>query len=221
MTPAAAVVAPLLTALSVSLSLLMSAPALAQGVALAGRMGDKALLMIDGKPNTIAVGQQAGGVKLLRWDGEAAVVERGRERLVLMPGASPQRLGGGAAGASGREVVLTAGPGGHFIAAGSINGRSTQFLVDTGATQLSLSREEAARLGIDLRGARVGMASTANGNVQVLSLTLNSVRLGDVEVANVDATVLPMAMPYVLLGNSFLTRFQMRRENDVMRLELR
>ena len=72
-----------------------------------------------------------------------------------------------------------------------------------------------------MKGARVGMASTANGNVQVLNLTLDSVRLGDVEVANVGATVLPMAMPYVLLGNSFLTRFQMRRENDVMRLELR
>jgi aspartyl protease family protein len=50
---------------------------------------------------------------------------------------------------------------------------------------------------------------------------LTSVRVGEVEVANVSAVVLPAQMPYVLLGNSFLTRFQMRRENDVMRLELR
>jgi aspartyl protease family protein len=195
----------------------------AQGasVALAGRMGDKALLMIDGQPRTLAVGQAAGDVRLLRWDGDAAVVERGRERLVLRVGASPQRVGGGAAAASGREIVLSAGPGGHFISAGSINGRSTRFMVDTGATQVSLSRDEAARLGIDLRGGRAGLASTANGTVPVLGVTLTSVRLGDVEVANVEATVLPLAMPYVLLGNSFLTRFQMRRENDVMRLELR
>jgi aspartyl protease family protein len=195
--------------------------ALAQGVALAGRMGERALLMVDGQPHTVAVGQAAGGVKLLRWDGDAAVVERARETLVLRPGASPQRLGGGAAPSSGREIVLTAGSGGHFFADGSINGRSTRFVVDTGATQIALSRDEAQRLGIDLSGARPGLASTANGTVTALGITLRSVRIGDVELANVGATVLPMPMPYVLLGNSFLGRFQMRRENDVMRLELR
>ena len=195
--------------------------AVAQGVALAGRMGERALLMIDGQPHTVGVGQQAGGVKLLRWDGDAVVVERGKERFVLTPGASPQRLGGGAAASGGREIVLNAGPGGHFFATGSINGRSTRFMVDTGATQLAISREEAARLGIDLSSGKAGLAGTANGTVQVVAVTLRSVRLGDVEVANVGAMVLPMPMPYVLLGNSFLTRFQMRRENDVMRLELR
>ena len=46
-------------------------------------------------------------------------------------------------------------------------------------------------------------------------------RIGDVQVYNVDAIVLPAPMPYILLGNSFLTRFQMKRENDVMTLDLR
>ena len=50
---------------------------------------------------------------------------------------------------------------------------------------------------------------------------LTSVRVGDVQVYNVEALVIPAPMPYVLLGNSFLTRFQMKRENDVMRLEKR
>ncbi len=48
-----------------------------------------------------------------------------------------------------------------------------------------------------------------------------SVRIGDVQVYNVDAVVSPAPMPYILLGNSFLTRFQMKRENDVMTLDLR
>jgi predicted aspartyl protease len=48
------------------------------------------------------------------------------------------------------------------------------------------------------------------------------VRVGSVEVSNVGAAVvMPSSMPHVLLGNSFLSRFQMRRDNDVMRLELR
>jgi aspartyl protease family protein len=50
---------------------------------------------------------------------------------------------------------------------------------------------------------------------------LSSVRVGEVEVYDVDASVLPLAMPTVLLGNSFLTRFQMTRQNDQMVLERR
>jgi hypothetical protein len=49
-------------------------------------------------------------------------------------------------------------------------------------------------------------------------VTLTSVRVGEVEVFNVNAVVVP-SDAHVLLGNSFLTRFQMRRDNDVMRLE--
>ena len=52
-------------------------------------------------------------------------------------------------------------------------------------------------------------------------LKLNSVRIGDVDVANVDAIVTQQAMPYVLLGNSFLTRFSMRKDNGQMTLERR
>ena len=47
------------------------------------------------------------------------------------------------------------------------------------------------------------------------------VRVGDVEVANVEAVVMPAALPHVLLGNSFLTRFQMKRDNDTLRLTRR
>jgi aspartyl protease family protein len=52
-------------------------------------------------------------------------------------------------------------------------------------------------------------------------VTLSAVRVGEVEVANVGAVVMPMSLPYILLGNSFLSRFQMRRENDLLRLERR
>jgi aspartyl protease family protein len=65
------------------------------------------------------------------------------------------------------------------------------------------------------------MAGTANGMVPVHRVMLTSVRVGDVQVYNVEALVVPGQMPYVLLGNSFLTRFQMKRENDVMTLEKR
>jgi aspartyl protease family protein len=65
------------------------------------------------------------------------------------------------------------------------------------------------------------MTQTANGAVPVHRVSLSAVRVGAVEVANVEAIVMPAQMPYVLLGNSFLSRFQMRRDNDVLRLERR
>ena len=52
-------------------------------------------------------------------------------------------------------------------------------------------------------------------------VSLREVRIGDVTVYNVDATVVPAAMDQVLLGNSFLSRFQMKRDNDVLVLDKR
>ena len=65
--------------------------------------------------------------------------------------------------------------------------------------------------------------STARPTARCRSTALSStsVRIGDVQVYNVDAIVLPAPMPFILLGNSFLTRFQMKRENDTMTLDLR
>jgi hypothetical protein len=55
-------------------------------------------------------------------------------------------------------------------------------------------------------------------NAQGFQVKLDSVRVGEVEVLNVDAVVMPQAMPLMLLGNSFLNRFQMLRDNDQLTL---
>ena len=204
-----------------ALAFIAHAPARAQGVTLAGRMGERALLVVDGRPYTVAVGQAAGGVRLLRWQGDSAEVERDGTRHLLRPGA-PAQLSAmpASAAAAPRQVVISAGPGGHFVASGAINGRATRFMVDTGATLVAIGRDDAVRMGLDLQSARRSVTQTANGPLAVQTLTLATVRVGEVELANVAAMVRPTAMPYVLLGNSWLGRFQMRRENDVMRLEL-
>ena len=84
-----------------------------------------------------------------------------------------------------------------------------------------MGAEEAERLGIDYRSGRMGRGSTANGVITVYHVKLASVRIGDVEVFDVDASVLPAPMAHILLGNSFLTRFQMIRHNNQMVLERR
>jgi aspartyl protease family protein len=205
------------------LLLLAAGAAQAQTVSLAGRMGERALLVIDGQPRALAVGQAAGGVKLLRWvgAGEQVEVEFKGGTSVLRLGSTPAQLGAAPTRNGGREIVISAGPGGHFVSSGAINGRPVRFMVDTGATLVSLGLDDARRLGIDLGSARKVMTHTANGAVPSQLVTLNSVRVGDVELHNVGAVIVPQPMPMVLLGNSFLSRLQMRRDNDVMRLELR
>ncbi len=203
------------------LAALLGGTAWAQGVVLSGRMGERALLVVDGQPRAVAVGQTVGGVTFKRWVGDDAEVETTAGKQLLRVGGTPVQLGTASRTGGGREIVLTAGSGGHFTTAGTINGKQVRFVVDTGATLVAMGRDDAQRLGIDLSTAQRGMTQTANGAVPVHVVTLTSVRVGDVELANVGAVVLPQSMPVVLLGNSFLSRFQMRRDNDVMRLELR
>lgn len=205
------------------LCLTLAAPrALGQTVTFNGALGNRAaLLMIDGQPRTVQLGQTVAKVRLVALEEDRAVVEQDGRRLMLVLGATPVRVGEQQAAPVGRQIVLASGPGGHFIASGSINGHATQFLVDTGATNIALAQAEAERLGLKFRSGRRVMTQTANGTVPAHLMQLDVVRIGDVTVRNVDAIVVPGQMSHVLLGNSFLARFQMRRENDLMTLELR
>ena len=198
-----------------ALGLMLCAPwAGAQSVALSGMMGERALLVVDGTPpKAMAPGESHRGVKLLSAAADQAVVEIRGQRQVLQVGAAPVNVGGSAS--RGTRIVLQAGAGGHFTTLGSINGRSVQFVVDTGATFV------AERVGLNYQSGQPVRMSTANGLASGWRLSLDSLRIGDVEVAGVEAVVTPQAMPYVLLGNSYLTRFQMRRENEQMTLERR
>lgn len=202
------------------------AAAAAPGVVLAGRMGQRALLVVDGRAYAVAVGEVAAGVRLLRWQDDAAEIEVAGGTQSLRLGAAPAQMASTSTvpargSESGREIVIPVGQGGHFTANGSIQGHEVRFMVDTGATLVSLGKSDADRLGIDLRNATQTFIQTANGRVLVHLVTLPQLRVGDVEIANVGAAVLPMPMPFVLLGNSFLDRFQMRRENDLMVLAAR
>jgi len=199
----------------------LSSGALAQSVSLSGSLGDKALLVIDGTPATVAAGATVKGVRLVSVSGSAAVVEVGGKRVNLAIGGAQVNLGGTASAGGGAQIVLTAGSGGHFSTQGSINGKSVRFLVDTGATLIAMGQGDAERIGLDFKKGQKGMANTANGQVPVYRVALNVVRVGDVDVYNVDAIVMPAAMDQVLLGNSFLSRFQMKRENDKLTLDKR
>lgn len=195
-----------------------------QSVAMSGAMGNKALLVIDGSaPKALAAGDSHKGVKVLSVTSDSATVDMGGQRHTVRLGGAPVNLGGSgaSAGGGGSRIVLTAGTGGHFSTQGSINGKVVRFLVDTGATAVAMGADEARRLGIDFEKGQRGMSQTANGTVYTYRIKLDRVRIQDVEVFNVDATVLPTPMPEILLGNSFLGRFQMQKDADQLVLTRR
>lgn len=198
----------------------LSAPsAYAESVALAGMIGSKALLVVDGSAlKSVAAGETHQGVKVISTSGDQAVIEQSGKRQTLRVGEAPVSMGGSGRGS---RIVLLESSGGHFMTAGQINGRAVQFMVDTGATSITMSAFDAERAGINYKTGQPVRMSTANGESMGYRIKLNSVRIGDVELYEVDAVVTPQPMPFVLLGNSFLTRFQMKRENNLMTLDKR
>ena len=206
-----------LTCLSTALAFCLPAQVQAQDVALAGILGGKALLVVNGSaPRGVAPGESHMGVQVVSVGREDAVVDSAGGRRSLRLGEAPVRVGGSG---TGQRVVLKADARGHFVSSGQINGRIMQYMVDTGASTVAIGRPDAQRMGLKFeeQGQSVRM-NTANGVAQGWRMRLDSVRVGDVELRGVDAIVTPQPMPYVLLGNSFLRDFEMSRNGDEMML---
>ncbi|MBY4596981.1 retropepsin-like aspartic protease family protein [Ottowia caeni] len=205
-----------------SLALMGSGSAWSQSVTLQGMMGKRALLIIDGgRPRSVAPGESFGGVRVLSTSADQAVVSVGGKQLTLRLGEAPASVGGAPSGDGGDRIVLSADSRGHFFTQGSINNRPVQFMVDTGASDVALGQSEADRLGIDYKSATPVRMNTANGVAQGWRLKLRNVKVGEVTLYDVDAVVTPLPMPAVLLGNSFLNRFNMRRDADQLTLSRR
>ena len=193
--------------------------AYAQSVALAGILGGKALLVVDGSaPRSVAPGGSHMGVRVVSVGRDGVVLEVAGAQRAIQLGESPVSIGGRAAG---QRIVLKADARGHFINSGFINGRVMQYMVDTGATTVAIGRPDAQRMGLKFEQGQPVMMNTANGTAQGWRMRLESVRVGDVELRSVDAIVTAEAMPYVLLGNSFLREFHMNRSGDEMVLQRR
>lgn len=204
---------------SLLFGLCLSAATLAQEVGLAGVMGSRALLMVNGaEPQAVGVGQSLDGVKLLSINGDQVVVEIGGKKRPLRIG--QHAVGAGSGDGSGK-VTLTADVRGHFFTTGTVNGTSIRFMVDTGATSIALGPSDARRIGLDPNRGEKGMVSTANGLVVVSRVMLDTVRIGDITLHNVEASVIQTEMPAALLGMSFLNRMEMQREGSTMTLKKR
>ncbi len=115
------------------------------------------------------------------------------------------------------QFVLTEKRAGLYMAEVKVNGVSLPFLVDTGATQVAIDIAMARRIGLNFEKGTPAMSHTANGVVRSWRIKLDSVSLGPIAQYNVDATVVdgPGIGPG-LLGMTFLSRLEMKREGETM-----
>lgn len=186
---------------------------------MAGLMGSKAMLIVNGgEPQAVAIGQSMSGVKLVAIQGDQAIVEIGGKKRPLKIG---QHAIGASTGDGSGKTILTADGQGHFYTTGTVNGTSLRFIVDTGATSVTLGASDARRLGLDFNKGQKGMTQTANGQVIVSRLALDTVSIGDITLHNVEAVILPTEMSAALLGMSFLNRMDMQRDGSTMTLKRR
>ncbi len=199
---------------ALALGLALAGPAAATEINVVGLFGTKAVVSIDGKPaRTMSVGQRSPeGVVLVAVDREGATFEVDGQRRTLRMG---QPYVSRAAGA-GSSVTLKADARGHFLTEGQVNGGSVRFLVDTGATLISLPAADARRLGIDYLKGQRGVVQTAGGPRSAYKVTLDTVRVGEIAINQVDALVIEADLPFALLGMSFLNRTEMKREGETM-----
>jgi aspartyl protease family protein len=202
------------------LSLGISAAAAADnGVRVIALFSGKALLQVGDQQKIVNQGETFEGVLLESASGRGAVVviDGNRQKLGLN-----QSIAGNFKKPNRTRMKIFPDALGMYYVDGKINGLATRFLIDTGATFVTMSGNHASRLKIDYRKGTYSSAQTASAVVPVWQIKLASVSIGGIELKNVDATVIAGERPFdVLLGNSFLRRTRIQQAGSVLEIEKR
>ncbi|HRH75767.1 MAG TPA: TIGR02281 family clan AA aspartic protease [Cellvibrionaceae bacterium] len=118
------------------------------------------------------------------------------------------------------EARIASQVNGHYFTPGRINNQNVEFLVDTGATTIAINATTADKLGLEYSKDKPVGVQTAQGMTNAYPVVLNSASVGNVTLNNIEALVLEGEYPTaILLGNSFLSRVDLKVEQGVMVLQ--
>ena len=203
----------------VLLLLTLAARAQEQSVKVVALFTDKALLEIDGKQKIVSKGETFEGVLLQSASGRGAVVVIAGETMTLELN---RAIAGNFKKRKSTSLRIAADERGMYFTRGMINGHATSFLVDTGASHVTMSGRKARMLDIDFKNGERGLAQTAAAVVPVWHVKLESVAVGGIELKNIVAAVLEGSQPAdVLLGNSFLQHTEIQKAGSVLEITRR
>jgi len=207
-----------LATLCAAIILLPLASMAATQVNIVGLFSNKAVLIINGgKPKTLSVGQSSQSVKLLAADSVVATLEI--EGKVQKLGMGQAATVAGAAGSGTPSVTLYADQRGHFVSDVQINGAPMKFLLDTGASLVSMNSGDAKYANIDYKNGEPIQMSTANGVINAYRVTIATLKIGSLVLNQVEASVQEGGSPpIVLLGMSAINRLDMKRQDIALTL---
>jgi aspartyl protease family protein len=178
----------------------------------------QAMVKVDGKRRLLKRNKPSPeGLLLISASSKEAVIEYEGERKTYPLGShvstnfsKPEQL----------SAKIWRDQSGSYTTVGTINGRTVNFLVDTGATAVAMYRSDAKRLGIQYRleGKRISV-STANGTTPAYEVNLDRVQVGEITLYNVGGFVIDSNNSgEILLGMTFLNRVTMEDQGSVLML---
>jgi len=184
-----------------------------------GLFKDRAVIRIGEKQRMLRVGVKSPeGVMLIEADSEKAVLEIDGKKDTYYLG---QHVSSHFKKAEIKGEANIWPVNGMYMVGGTINGHPVKFMVDTGATWISMNSHHAKRIGLDYRvSGKRSSVSTASGVEQVFIVNLDRVKIADIELHHVEAAVLEGNSPTeILLGMSFLDRVEIQRKGRMMTLK--
>jgi aspartyl protease family protein len=172
-------------------------------------------LLVDGSAvRSLRAGQTSPeGIRLISADRTKAVIEVDGRELAL-----------GLGGSTVASAELKVDRAGHFTTTAYVNGVATPAVIDTGATTVAMSSDEATRMSIRYAGVPRVLIATAGGPKTAYRVNLATVRVGDITLHNIDALVMEGGkeqLPVTLIGMNFLNAVEMRRVGDTLTLTRR
>jgi aspartyl protease family protein len=200
-----------------SVSALIAAPL--PDIQLQGVFKDQAIVVINGQQRLLKSGSSSPeGVLLLdvqkkqvtiEWQGQTYDLDMNRH------------ISSAFSVAERKSLAIPRDRSGSYRTRGYINGKSMEMLIDTGATSVAMSSNQADSLGIPyLEKGTKSTVRTASGVAEAYGITLNKVRVGDIERHQIRAVVILGAYPAtVLLGMTFLDHVDLRETGGILYLD--
>jgi len=190
-----------------------------------GLFKDKVVATIDGKQKILKKNElTSDGLKLIKSNSKEATIEiDGIIKVFTLD----EKIGNTFKTTSDdkkpysyrKRVSIKVDALGMYKTSGQINGKTVEFLVDTGATLVSMSSDLAKQLKINYEKGKKIRVMTARGPSIAYEVKLNKVKLGDIELYDITGSVSDEMMGRTLLGMSFLGKLDMKREGKYLVLE--
>ncbi|MFT7558291.1 MAG: aspartyl protease family protein [Flavobacteriales bacterium] len=182
-----------------------------------GLFSKMALVSINGRQQTLKDGQKSiEGVLLMSANSKRAIISINGEQQTLF---LSRGVSSGSEELPISELRLSSSHNGHFFGSATINGRRAQFVVDTGASSVVINSITAKELGLKYEKGASVRVSTAQGTTVGHQIFLTNVKVGGISAKQVGAIVLEGEFPVdILLGNTFLSQFDMNVDSGVLLL---